>query len=87
METGCDDPVGESTANMDGLMYLNDDYTLYSVTLRLNGNLDENATPDKVVLRNLRPSGPRGDVILADFSRPPDNLQVTRRKLSDPDGE
>ena len=82
-----DDPVGESTANMDGLMYLNDDYTLYSVTLRLNGNLDENATPDKVVLRNLRPSGPRGDVILADFSRPPDNLQVTRRKLSDPDGE
>jgi len=82
-----DDPVGGSAANMDGLMYLNDDYTLYSVTLRLNGSPDENAKPDRVVLRNLRLSGPKGDIMLADFSQQPDNFQVTRRKLSNPDGE
>ena len=82
-----DDPVGGSAANMDGLMYLNDDYTLYSATLRLNGSPDENAEPDKVVLRNLRLSGPKGEVMLADFSEPANNFQVTRRKLSDADGE
>ena len=82
-----DDPVGGSAANMDGLMYLNDDYTLYSVTLCLNGSLDQNAEPDRIVLRNLRLSGPKGEVMLANFSELSNNFQITRRKLSDANGE
>ena len=82
-----DDPVGASAANMDGLIYLNNDYTLRSVTLRLNGSPDENGKVDKAFLRNLRLVGPKGDVMLADFSHQPENFEVTRRRLSDPDGK
>ena len=82
-----DDPVGASAANMDGLIYLNNDYTLHSVTLRLNGSPDENGKEDKVFLRDLRLVGPKGDIMLADFSHQPENFKVTRRKLSDPNGE
>ncbi len=77
-----DDLVGGSAANMDGLVYLNNDYTLRSVTIRLNGNPDETAQADQVFLRNLRLTGPEGTLPLESFASPPQGLEILRRKHS-----
>lgn len=75
-----DDLVGGSAANMDGLVYLNNEYTLKSVTVRLNGNPDSEARPDLVFLRNLRLAGPKGDLTLASFEALSELITATRWK-------
>lgn len=83
-----DDPVGGAAANMDGLVYLNNQYTLRSVTLRFNGapvaaNAEQERQVDTVFVRNLRLAGPKGDVVLAKFDKRPKDFNVLRRKRSD----
>lgn len=82
-----DDPIGGSAANMDGLVYLNDDYTLKSVTIRLNGNPEESAPDDLVFLRNLRLAGPKGEIPLESFGSAPKHLEVSRRKNAEAEAE
>ena len=81
-----DDPVGATAANMDGLAYLNNNYTLKSVTIRLNGSPDakDKAEPDRVMLRNLRLAGPKGVVMLHSFADPDfEGIKLTRRKAGE----
>lgn len=80
-----DDLVGGSAANMDGLVYLNNNYTLSSVTIRLNGNTDATAPDDQVFIRNLRLAGPKGELPLEHFSSAPKRLKISRRKHGAPE--
>jgi len=73
-----DDSVAYSHGNMDGYWKLNDEYFLESVGIVLHGNPDKQATePEKVIIQNLRLSGPKGETVLVNFDSIPSNLKVS----------